>query len=414
MKLENAYYAAFDSIEKIDEENSILIFDSIEINKFEAIKDSKFWLNDEKIDSKIITIKLNEKYILELLSGRRQNKLDGKWFKIKTSKSKNETNATITIDDSEFPESQFIKITNIELIKKSDLIHKEINSFFNFNYTNRSAPKAISEHLEKINPKNENYNYNVYKVGQGSLTALTNLCNIPIFYFDLGGAFWLFPNSYPNTLKLCFCNTRTVILSHWDLDHLETARRLFHRNPLILKGITWIVPRQFLTPFYANIAKKMTQYGEVLFWSNYGEKTIDFWGGSLIKCNGIVKNDSGIALFLNKIKNHDSILNPSDSKFCYIQNFAKEKLTGLVASHHGGNFDFENTPNPISRGDIVYSHDNKYNHPTPNAVNSYEQNNWLSRHDTTNGSISFSFENSPVVCGCTSLNCDLKTEQHFI
>jgi hypothetical protein len=410
----NKFYAAFDSIEDLDEENAILIFDTIESKSFELIQGSKFWKEELKINPAIITIRVPKRMVQDLVGIESQrNKLEGNWFRIFSSSNNNDRQATIMYDDVNTSNSETINIGRVELIKRSEAIFKNLREFFSYDYTNRSNPGEIAQHLKEIDPNEDNYNYNVYNVGQGSLTAITCLKNIPVLYYDLGGAFWIFPDSYPNTLRVCFCIAKTIILSHWDLDHVETARRLLNNDPKHLKGITWILPRQPLTPFYASIAKKMGQNGRLLFWSNAGEKRINFWGGHLIKCTGKTKNDSGIALYLNKIKNHGAILNPGDAKFGFIDISAKENLTGLVASHHGGNFDFDNTPNSISRGDIAYSHGNKYGHPTLNAVNNYERKSWVNRIDTTGGSISFSFNTSPIYCGCGNPHCDLSADINF-
>jgi hypothetical protein len=411
--VKNEYYGMIDSIESIDGESSEIVFDSVEHENFEKIKQFNFWEVGDEIIPHIFIIKFANEYMKNVLKESRLKQLEGKWFRIKTTYAKTELEAQITIENQEYPEPQKIYILSIEYISKSDSFRNSLSNFFSYNTYYQSNKVGIEKHLAEINPKKEKYNYNVYNVGQGSLTALTDEKNTPIFYFDLGGAYWVFPLSYPIPLRLYNKLSKTVIISHWDLDHVETARRLFYSNPNALNGFTWIAPKQSLSPFYGKLAARMAKKGRLIFWSGAGNKKIDFWGGSLLKCSGKSKNDSGIAILLNCIKGNDSILNPGDSKFNFIPERHRFNLTGLVATHHGAKFDFENTPNCISGGFIAYSHDNRYGHPTQEAINAYEKESWVNRKDTTDGSISFSFLNAPILSGCTNLNCDLSISQHF-
>lgn len=408
-----SYYGALDSIEAFNAEKSSLTFDSVETFEFEKIKNGNFWKN-ENISALIINVQISNELIHLFQKKRNIKILEGKWFRIETTPVETGLNASRAQDEKEFPETQEIRISRIQLIQKSEIILQQLKSFFAFKDSNRSNYHLIKKHLFEINPNREKYNYNVYNVGQGSLTALTCDKNTPLIYYDLGGAFWIFPDSYPVTLNICTKQAKTIILSHWDLDHIETARRLFHSKPQQLKGITWIVPKQDLSPFYASIARKMMESGNLIFWSGAGSNNIEFWGGTLLKCKGSNKNDSGIAILLKKIYGNDCILNPGDSKFKYISGVDLSNLTGLVATHHGANFDFENTPNSASGGLIAISHENKYGHPTLNAVEAYETRGWVNRLDTIDGSISFSFCRANVPSGCNNRLCNLSIPQIFI
>jgi hypothetical protein len=414
--IENEFYASLDSVNELDSENSEFVFDSIESKAFEEMSDSNFLEVQKAFIPVLLHINISNNDAKKIHIESRAKKLEGRWFKITTTSIKTDLIAAITFENSENPLTQQGYILGIEMIQKSNTVVNSLQHFFSFPRKYSRSKRKIENHFIKIKPHDNGYNYNVYNVGQGSLTALTCPKNKPIFYFDLGGAYWIFPDSYPNTLNICTKSSKTVILSHWDLDHLETARRLFYRpDPNPLENFTWIAPKQELTPFYANIARKMIETGELILWTGAHNSRINFWGGAILKCTGSTKNDSGIALILNTdLENINCILNPGDSKFKFIPFLDEYELDGLIATHHGANFDFANTPTASKvEGYIAYSQGNKYGHPTAAAIEAYNRENWVNRLDTTNGTISFTFNSSPRRSGCSNTNCDLSTAQNF-
>jgi len=415
LKISGEYYVSIDSIEQTDENQYQLIFDGVNIKHFNEFENTNIREMYEKTIPHIIVVNIDQRFLNSFYSSLRSRKLTGKWFILKTTKYTTTLSASLSIENSEFPESVKTFIYSIEFITPQQEAFKKIHQFFSWSHFDRGNTKGIENHLLNISSNEPFHTLNVYNVGQGSLTAVTDQNNTPLFYYDIGGAWWIFPNSYPRTLRLCFCKTKTVIISHWDLDHIETARRLFYSNPEQLEGITWIAPKQTLTTTYLRLAARMADTGTLLLWSGNYIEEINFWAGQLLKCNGPEKNHNGIALVVNSPDNDiKAVLHPGDAAYTYIPLLQNLKLDGMVATHHGANFDFNNAPIPMSTdGAIAYSHDNRYGHPTPDSIQAHMNSGWTNRRDTTSGNISFNFIMGNNINNCGGNHPDLDIAQTF-
>jgi hypothetical protein len=410
------YYVAIDSIEPIGENEYQIIFDGVTTNNFDEIANSSIREMFEKVLPHLITINVNKEFLDSFYPNFWRRNFSGKWFILRTTNSQTELPASLAVENSVFPETTTTFIQSIEYIPRYDITSRNLIHFFSWSNFDRGNARAIEYHLSSIKPTNAIHKLNVYNVGQGSLTAVTDEKNKPLFYFDLGGAWWIFPDSYPTTLRLCFNTTnKTVILSHWDLDHVETARRLFYSNPAQLKDVTWIAPKQTISPFYSRLAARMAASGRLLLWSGNYIPEINFWAGKIIKCNGPEKNHNGIALVVDSPKNDiKKVLHPGDAAYMYIPNFNYLNLNGLVATHHGANFDSNNSPIPTTKkGAIAYSHGNRYGHPTALSITAHNTSGWTNDKETPNGHISFTFNAGNNNVPCNAVNCDLTINQTF-
>ncbi len=413
--LEEEYYVSIDTIDEIEENIFQIIFDGIVSKSFTEIENTNIREIYEKITPHLFKVNFSAAKLNSFCPLIWSRNFSGKWFLLKTTRKPTDSTAILFVENAINPEPISVFIDSITYLYSYESTSKKLISFFSLSNLSNGNTSAIKNHLKTTKHSEKLFKLNVYNVGQGSLSAVTDELNVPLFYFDLGGAWWLHQDTYPNTLRLCFNNTRTVILSHWDLDHVETARRLFYSNPAQLNGITWIAPKQTLTPFYLRLAARMDASGTLLLWSGNYVQHIDFWAGRLTKCNGPEKNHNGIALIVrspnNDIKN---ILHPADAAYTYIPDVMNNNFDGLVATHHGANFDFNNGPIPNSlQGNIAYSHANRYGHPTALSITAHQNAGWTNRKDTTGGHISFNINPLSNTVPCNDTNCDLAIAQNF-
>jgi|GEM_PF-2629813 len=414
------YYISIENIEQIKEDTYELIFDGIESNKLNFYSRSTLLDSYEEIEPYLFSITVNLDQYNTFLNFFKREIFKSKWFHL--SVSKKETNLPVSIikenytNEETIPEEKFI--SSISQIHSGKSVSKTLNNYFswkNFKLSNKKELIDILNSTNRCSP-DEAHKLNVYNVGQGSLTAIANESNIPLLYFDLGGGFAWNKKTYPTTLNLCFTQTRTVIISHWDGDHLETAQRYFATNPTLLTGITWIIPEQNITATYFKLAAKMRATGSLIIWPKVLKGAIDLWFGKLIKCYGPDKNHSGLALYVDSPNNSiTKVLNPGDAAYKFIPNIKKIKFDGLLATHHGANFDDNNSPVPqCLTGNIAYSHGTtNYGHPKPNAVLAHDSGNWTNKLYTPNSHISFVTGDSNLEVGCNGSNCDLTIAQTF-
>lgn len=257
-----------------------------------------------------------------------------------------------------------------------------------------------------------------YNVGQGNAVCINEKAENedikPLLYFDIGGGANFNTRTYPigSTRNFKVDDNTVFILSHWDEDHYETARR----DENLLKSCTYIAPVQIVTPRNLNFVKEIIKHGElVLLPKTFTEYSFPI--GKLVKSLGQdfrKKNDSGLILMVDLRKENDisTILLPGDTQYNLIPNLKVEKFDAIMATHHGGKLIDNCIPNPIDidKGCIAYSYgsNNIYKHPLSDSITTHEKGKWgvsiiniKNRLDTSEGDVLFSwFLNNN--CKCTN------------
>lgn len=246
----------------------------------------------------------------------------------------------------------------------------------------------------------------ISNVGQGNLNFLT-FNDFPVIYFDLGGGTGKHSFTYPQIETIVTCKTQnpTVILSHWDMDHIETAIRDTSNC-----NLDWVVPLQKVGKTHYTLALRINSNGKLLIWPN-NLSLLSFAGGDIIKCNGTSKNDSGLALVI-KSNNVGQSLLPGDAQYGCIPRLSAYVLSCLVVSHHGSNSAQSNVPMANGNKWIAYSFgSNNWGHPTTNTRNAHQHQQWNIVRETINGSIVFDKKNYTSPCG--NGQCNLFADQYF-
>lgn len=243
----------------------------------------------------------------------------------------------------------------------------------------------------------------VYHVGQGNSNAICADNGMPLLYFDLGGGCYKNKSTYPTALNFCFTEEPLIILSHWDTDHYETAKR-----NTAYQSKTWIVPRQLIGPAHLKFLLRVRTAGTVLIWPRY-LTSVSFHWGTLVVCthhNPKKKNHTGLAFMVSlrpKFNSIKEVLLPADAAYTYIP--GHKPCDGLVATHHGAEFDTFNAPVPgmTGKGAIAYSYGagNSYGHPRSPAIAAHLHTN---RCDTNSGHIALTdhyFRGAPCGGSCS-------------
>lgn len=240
----------------------------------------------------------------------------------------------------------------------------------------------------------------VAKVGQGNINYVTS-SGKPFLYFDMGGGTGMHKKTYRSTLITCKTQNPLVILSHWDMDHIETAVR--DASNCVL---TWVVPIQKVGKTHYQLALRIHSTGRLVIWPKK-LAIVKHSSADIIRCTGVKKNNSGLALIVRI--NGDEALLPGDSAYNFIS-LNKYSLNALVASHHGSNSGCIKIPraNPHNRIAYSYGTPNKWKHPRRRALNMHRANRWLNGLRTPSGSIVF--DTKPFSCSC---GCGLSAKQTF-
>lgn len=262
-----------------------------------------------------------------------------------------------------------------------------------------------------------------YGVGQGSANAICDSNGFPLLYFDVGGGFGRNWFTYLRTKRFCTTNVKIVFLSHWDTDHYESADR--NANLSLIENLFWIAPNQseHIGPRNLTFAIKLFRQKKlILLPIGFGVLNTPY--GRILECTGNNKNNKGIAYEielspnLNTIKN---VLLPGDASYCNIPMSQGFLYDGIVATHHGANFQQPVTVplNSNQHNAIVYSYGlgNIWQHPRNlTAINDHINGNWNNRRDISHSNIGiYDHPLNPILMlmPCNGLGCDLQIHQSF-
>lgn len=439
------YYGVIDSVEVVNSEQKNWYYVLVDCIEAKGLED-KFLnqTNDEKLINVIDTLTLElllVKIPFEIEdSSFNFNKFnEGRWLKIFSSNQKSEIKTEKLSSYYNDSDSTF----------ESELLFnflKDQTEGINYNYepidgrTSLSRRLRDANDLEKaaidcvnqdkakrllssisISKEGERF-ATCYNVGQGSAVCVSEkLAEItkPLLYFDVGGGanFNRFTYPDPDTKNFKVEENTIFILSHWDEDHYETAKR----NMNLVRCRKYIAPVQIVTPRNLLFAKKIKDNGELILLPKKFTEYV-FSLGTLVRCKEQdlkKKNDSGLALLLdlNKKNNLNTILLPGDAQYKFIPNIKDIKIDALIATHHGGKLNRAiRVPSPTNKkGCIAYSYgkDNIYGHPLRNSECNHTINQWgtsmrppvITRLDTKDGDILFSYINNG------SISCAEKNEK---
>jgi hypothetical protein len=297
---------------------------------------------------------------------------------IQTSTEKSDLTISEFFNFTQVVNQQSFGNYTISSIKKGEELDSEsrskIQEIKSATSLEESTKEEIFSFIENINLQLFSH-VNVYNVGQGNCNALVDSHNLPLLYFDVGGGSGANSSSYPANFKLCHSNHPSVVLSHWDLDHIITAVY----DPLLLRT-KWFVPIQSsLSNTAYQIASALNRNGNLICWNNVFGNEILFGNHIISKCTArsTNKNSSGLAMYVNYTGNDFALLS-GDATFYCIPNIGNRNLIALVASHHGAKSSIRGMPIAAEPGMLAYSFglNNTHGHAHIQARNEYLRNGW--------------------------------------
>jgi len=411
------YYSFIDKIEEMRNGVLEIHLGSIKVEELDILNENPNSIL--KLNSYEIIIVLTQDKLIKLFGT--EEEIDQSWFLIYISDTKSEYSSFLYEElSSEEPIVQYkVFIDSTSQLEETD--KEKLSRIFSFKKKDISTRDEIKKVLLNASTERNSF-YNVYNVGQGSLTALCRHNNQPLLYIDLGGGCYKNAHTYRKTLKICDTasfkgEVPPVILTHFDGDHYWTA----HRAINTIKPRNWIVPNQKLSPKQLLFVKRLVSKGHKIYVFPTGLTRLNINSLTIVQCNGRTKNDSGLAVYLRP-KYHDKpfqILNPGDANYRYITHIADSDLTigGLVATHHGSehNIRWSDIPTAVLPKRIIYSFGfgNTYGHVGAKSEKEHYKKEWVNKLSTLNGNVSFITLNNEVESPCRGKNCDLSISNGF-
>ncbi len=253
------------------------------------------------------------------------------------------------------------------------------------------------------------YNFKVYKVGQGLATSIEKCGEIPFLYFDYGNealkldpmnilqvpVYSKYVNGVPNSdllsILLVSPSMTHIFLSHTDSDHWRGY--MYNKDSLLC---VWVVPDQVGRARYYSLLNKIIHSGGKVFVYN---KDIDMGAIYIGNSNSALcpsrtpesVHQDGYAMYINGYTQENNELKKckitvaGDQDYDYQDSHRYSDSNILVACHHGGDYCWSKKFTGIkpsgSESVVIYSYGkgNKYHHPTKRK--DYEQWGWKNKHD---------------------------------
>lgn len=398
------YYAYVNSIEET--ENSVFLeLDSIGQKWAEKniLRDGFNFLEQEvpEIRSSLILLQTDRVRFsewIEIPAGNLKENLESTWLRIELSNSENDIEANYFSENADYT---FLPIT--VRLKKGKKIHNDsdgklLQQNINLNELKSKCEQTKDKIEEFIHSQYSHENnraefVSAYGVGQGSANAICNIFGEPLMYFDIGGGFGWNWFTYNQTKRFEVAKNRIAFLSHWDTDHFESATRSVNRD--LISYMKWIAPFQDnLGARHLNFALKLYRNGNLILVDDITPE-INTPFGSLLKCTGNDRNNSGFAfdVSLSPEKNTlKRVLLPGDASYSHVsRSIENESYHVILATHHGANFNAPNiVPQPLAKKGIVYSYGigNTYQHPRlKTAIMDHINGGWITRKDISNTNI---------------------------
>ncbi len=408
-----SFYSFVDKIEMLEDEKLEIHLDSIREEDFRAESSGTNYILEVPTYNIILEVLPREMY---KLFG--DDSVECNWFKIKLTSTENDTSVDLFEENDNPNIGDGVYTSYIEKIERpSGEAIEALKKAFSLDELKDASKDEI---IRALSLYMLGGNVIAYNVGQGNLTAICGYDNAPVVYVDLGGGCYRNAFTYPNLLRICISYMPPVILTHWDMDHIWTA----HKSHQLFKGFTWIVPRQPLNVTQRKFLKRLQQNGNTILVYPSVMTRIDTPICTIVKCTGPAtdKNESGLAVYTDLLRIEDEslkVLLPGDASYTNISHLNDTDLAigGLIATHHGAEFQVHNTPVPPanSLNRIIYSNGvgNSYRHPKINAVNAHQGAGWNNSLSTNAGSISFGHIVAPMPAPCGNANCDLSIFQSF-
>ncbi|PZT85175.1 MAG: hypothetical protein DI630_36300 [Gordonia sp. (in: high G+C Gram-positive bacteria)] len=275
---------------------------------------------------------------------------------------------------------------NFDIAETEPAAARALNKIFSMDLWPSTAAQRVERVLESIHPLDHLV---VQDVGQGSTNSLSSLesgadgddkgmATVGLF-IDVGAS--IARASLPAHLDYCTCASPLVILTHWDRDHWKGA----DLDPN-LRTLTWIAPRQQISPTHSKHAARILANGGRLLIVKRSSRPIVMLRGQhqqidVRYCSGNpnTRNHSGLAVQVYSSVTDSTWVFPGDCDYRFLPPITTP-VSALVASHHGAKV--LGTP-PVRPADrdyvrLVYSYGvpNSYGHPTASAVAKHRGEGW--------------------------------------
>jgi hypothetical protein len=185
------------------------------------------------------------------------------------------------------------------------------------------------------------------------------------------------------------------------------------------KDSVWVVPRQHpIGKSHAKLASELYSRGNLLVWPN-GVPQISATCGTVFNLPALKnRNYSGLVMKARMRGGNEAkallTLLPGDAPYKKMPEEALRDLSGLVVTHHGGNFRGDHPPQAQDPAKCAYSFgtENSYEHPSPTTKKRHVLAGWVNAVGTPDGHVCLDSNRAlPAQTNCSSKDCSFRLVQ---
>ncbi|TAX97694.1 metallo-hydrolase/oxidoreductase [Rhizobium leguminosarum] len=221
----------------------------------------------------------------------------------------------------------------------------------------------------------------VRDVGQASFCSFLNAKGESFAHFDTGLPVSWNGKTAPSVINVTPAKQQTVILSHFDWDHLHAP----YTVPALLDA-NWIVPSQRLGPGAARLALIIARKGNLHVWPT-GSVSVNPLAYSVGSCLGPVAsiNDTGLAI-RSVLASGKVALLTGDVDYSLLPKALSGPCDHLLVSHHGARMKHGSAaipiPNTGGAATVSYGSGNTYRHPNQVTKADHSAAGWGTWNET--------------------------------
>lgn len=302
---------------------------------------------------------------------------DGEWLSIRIQKKPSLPRAWLLPAAADYRLGTPLNLVRVERIGDGDRVRADLaraSCFMQAVPQPKPLASAFQPHAARF--KND-VEIIALDVGQAS-SAVFRSGGKAFGFFDVGAPIWFNQKSMPTKYRPPKVKDGFVMLSHWDFDHIDQARRFPE-----LRSLDWFAPDQTVGP---NTVRLQEQIGSKL---TFVHGSASFGNVSLSPGTSVIPNDrNGTGYAMRVEHNGEVALLLGDSDYQFVQPGLLAGATAITIPHHGGRGTAP--PRPAGGRAIAiasYGKPNSYRHP-------YEPH--LDDHDTKGWTVSRTATSSPL------------------
>ncbi len=292
---------------------------------------------------------------------------EGDWLAIRVRKRAGMPRAWMLRAEADYQMGPSTNLVSMSRVPDGNRAHAELVNACRFmqspvNTTPLAA--AFMKHAVRFTSKMDII---VLDVGQAS-SAVIRSNGKPIGFFDVGAPLWFNQKSMPSGFLPPAVRNGFVMLSHWDFDHIDQARRF----PQLL-NLDWYAPDQPVGPNTVKLQEKIGGRLTFVHGSASFRSVLSIAPGTSID----PKDRNGTGYAMQVVHGNETAVLLGDSDYSFVDPALLVGATAITIPHHGG---AGSTPPAPAGGRALavasYGNPNSYKHPNEPHLSAHELVGW--------------------------------------